>query len=167
MFTKAFPINHQCRQLPLGRLQLRWAEATGVRQYRRVGRGRRSGEAEGFILYLIKTRLLPVRFILYLIKAGLLPVRFILYLIKAGLLPVRFRRRIGRAEGRWLEGEAEGADRAQPSFTTVRAAVDIGPEHPREEGLDRFGFGRRWRRRIERGPQAAKCSAWWRLARRS
>ena len=45
-----------------------------------VGRGRRSGEAEGFILYLIK----------------------------AGLLPVRFRRRIGRAEGRWPEGEAEG-----------------------------------------------------------
>ena len=41
---------------------------------------RRSGEAEGFILYLIK----------------------------AGLLPVRFRRRIGRAEGRWPEGEAEG-----------------------------------------------------------
>ena len=34
----------------------------------------------------------------------------------------------------------------------MRAAVDIGSEHPREEGLDRFGFGRRWRRRIERGP---------------
>jgi hypothetical protein len=55
--------------------------------------GRRSGEVQGFILYLI--------------KAGLLPVRFILYLIKAGLLPVRFRRRIGRAVGRWPEGEAE------------------------------------------------------------
>ena len=59
-----------------------------------VRRCRRSGEAEGFILYLI--------------KAGLLPVRFILYLIKAGLLPVRFRRRIGRAEGRWPEGEGGG-----------------------------------------------------------
>ena len=35
------------------------------------------GEAQGFILYLIKAGLLPVRFILYLIKAGLLPVRFI------------------------------------------------------------------------------------------
>ena len=41
---------------------------------------RRSGEAEGFILYLIK----------------------------AGLLPVRFRPPIGRAEGRWPEGEAGG-----------------------------------------------------------
>ena len=46
----------------------------------------------------------------------------------------------------------KGSDRAQPSFTTVRAAIDIDSEHPREEGLDRFGFGRRWRRRIERGP---------------
>ena len=70
--------------------------------------GRRSGEVQGFILYLIKAGLLPVRFILYLIKAGLLPVRFILYLIKAGLLPVRFRRRIGRAVDRWPEGGAGG-----------------------------------------------------------
>ena len=58
------------------------------------GRHRRSGEAQGFILYLI--------------KAGLLPVRFILYLIKAGLLPVRFKPPIGRAVGRWPEGEAGG-----------------------------------------------------------
>jgi len=49
-----------------------------------------AGMRGGFILYLIKAGLLPIRFILYLIKAGLLPVRFILYLIKAGLLPVRF-----------------------------------------------------------------------------
>ncbi len=34
---------------------------------------------------------------------------FILYLIKAGLLPVRFRPPIGRAEGLWPEeGEARG-----------------------------------------------------------
>jgi hypothetical protein len=70
---------------------------------RRLGRGRRGREAQGFILYLIRAGLLPVRFILYLIQAGLLPVRFILYLIQAGLLPVRFRRPIGRAEGRWPE----------------------------------------------------------------
>jgi len=59
-----------------------------------VGRGRRSGDAW--------------RFILYLIKAGLLPVRFILYLMRAGLLPVRVSRPIARTEGRWPEGEAEG-----------------------------------------------------------
>ena len=56
-----------------------------------VGRGRRSGDAW--------------RFILYLIKAGLLPVRFILYLTRAGLLPVRFRPPIARPEGRWPEEE--------------------------------------------------------------
>ena len=50
------------------------------------------------------------------------------------------------------EGRRKGSDWAEPSFTTVRAAIDIGSEHPREEGLDSFGFGRRWRRRIERGP---------------
>ena len=44
------------------------------------------------------------------------------------------------------------SDRAQPSLTTVRAAVGIGPEHAREEGLDGFGFGRRRSRRIEGGP---------------
>ena len=33
---------------------------------------------------------------------------FILYLIKAGLLPVRFRPPIAGAVGRWPEGEAEG-----------------------------------------------------------
>ena len=43
-------------------------------------------------------------FILYLIKAGLLPVRCILYLMRAGLLPVRVRRPIARTEGRWPEG---------------------------------------------------------------
>ena len=43
-----------------------------------AGRGRRRGEAQGFILYLIK----------------------------AGLLPVRFRWPIGRAVVRWPEGEA-------------------------------------------------------------
>ena len=44
------------------------------------GRHRRSGEAQGFILYLIK----------------------------AGLLPVRFKPPIGRAVGRWPEGEGGG-----------------------------------------------------------
>ena len=57
-----------------------------------VRRRRRSGEVQGFILYLI--------------KAGLLPVRFILYLIRAGLLPVRFRPPIAGAVDRWPEGEA-------------------------------------------------------------
>ena len=56
--------------------------------------GRRSGEVQGFILYLI--------------KAGLLPVRFVLYLIRAGLLPVRFRPPIAGAVDRWPEGGAGG-----------------------------------------------------------
>jgi hypothetical protein len=34
-------------------------------------------------------------------------------------------------------------------LATMRAAVDT--EHPREEGLDGFGFGRRRGRRIEGG----------------
>jgi hypothetical protein len=34
--------------------------------------------------------------------------RFILYLIKAGLLPVRFRPPIAGAAGRWPEGEGGG-----------------------------------------------------------
>jgi hypothetical protein len=46
----------------------------------------------------------------------------------------------------------EGSDRAQPSLATVRAAVDIGPEHAREEGLESFGFGRCRSRRIAGGP---------------
>ena len=61
----------------------------------------------------------------------------------------------GASEERRAGGPRErrkGSDRAQPSFTTVRAAIDIGSEHPREEGLDRFWFGRCWRRRSERGP---------------
>jgi hypothetical protein len=85
---------------------------------------RRSGEVQGFILYLI-------------------------YLIKAGLPPVRFRPPIAE---RWTGGPREGREesyQAQPSFTTVGAAVDIGPEHPREEVLDGFGFGRRRSRFIE------------------
>ena len=45
-----------------------------------------------------------------------------------------------------------GSYRTQPSFTTVGAAVDVGPAHAREERLDGFGFGRRRRRRIEGGP---------------
>ena len=43
-------------------------------------------------------------------------------------------------------------DGAQPSLSAVRAAVCVGAEHAREEGLDGFGFGRRRSRRIEGGP---------------
>ena len=48
--------------------------------------------------------------------------RFIVYLIEAGLLPVRFRPPIGRAVGRWPEGEGGCSDRTQPSLTRVGAA---------------------------------------------
>ncbi len=43
-------------------------------------------------------------------------------------------------------------DEAQPSLSAVRAAVCVGPERAREEGLDGFGFGRRRSRGIESGP---------------
>jgi hypothetical protein len=56
-------------------------------------------------------------------------------------------RRAGGPRERW-----ECSDGTQPSLATVRAAVGIGPEHPREEGLDGFGFGRHRSRCIEGGP---------------
>jgi len=37
-------------------------------------------------------------------------------------------------------------------LATVRAAVCVGAEHAREEGLDSFGFGRRRSRDIESDP---------------
>ena len=58
---------------------------------------------------------------------------FILYLIKAGLLPVGSGHPL---EERWAGGpreRREGSDQAQPSLATVRAAVEIGPEHAREK----------------------------------
>jgi hypothetical protein len=102
------------------------------------GRHRPSGEAQGFILYLIKTGSCPF-------GSG------------------------GPSEERWAGGpreRGESSDRVQPSLATVGAAVDIGPEHAREEGLDGFcsrGAGVGASRATR---QAARCSVPWRLARR-
>ena len=59
----------------------------------------------------------------------------------------------------------EGSDRAQPSLSTVRAAVDIGPEDPSEEGSTvsaspGAGVG------ASRAARQAACSVRWRLASR-